>query len=343
MEGQRITRLVIAWGIGLAALIIVWVYRAPLSSAATPFLLAILLAYLLNPLVDFFESRRIPRVLGIFMIYLAAGALIALGITYTIPRVLVEINKLTERLPEFTQLLTDLVADIQDRFQRSNLPPVFQGLIEQNIQRAQDRLLLALDHTVDALLATLGRVFVALLTPVLTFYILKDVDVIKRTISNIIPGKHRRKLLTWLSKIDATLGSWIRGQLLIAFLVGVLTTVGLSLIGLEFAVLLGVLAGLLDIIPYFGPIIGGVPPVVVGLLVSPAIGLKALAVIVVVQQIESNLITPQILGHSVGLHPLFVIFALLLGGELAGFVGLVLAVPAAAIIKTTLEHLTAGD
>ncbi|MDP3487354.1 MAG: AI-2E family transporter, partial [Bacillota bacterium] len=189
----------------------------------------------------------------------------------------------------------------------------------------------------------LGRVFVALLTPVLTFYILKDVVVIKRTIANLMPGKHRRKLLAWLSKIDASLGSWIRGQLLIAFMVGVLSTVGLSIIGLDFAILLGVLAGMLDVIPYFGPLIGGIPPVVVGILVSPAMGIKTLAVIIVVQQIENNLITPQILGHSLGLHPLLVIFALLLGGEIGGLVGMVLSVPIAAIIKTTIEHLASGD
>jgi len=343
VEGQRITRVVIAWLVGLVAVGLLWINRAPLSSAATPFLLAIILAYLLNPLVDFFESRHIPRVLAIFMIYLAVGALIALSITYTVPRMLMEINKLTERLPEFTGLLTQFVADIEERFQRTNLPPVLRNMVEHNIQKAQDRLLVALEYSVEVLLAALGRVFVALLTPVLTFYILKDVVVIKRTISNLLPGKHRRKLLAWLSKIDSTLGSWIRGQLLIAFMVGVLSMIGLSIIGLDFAILLGVLAGMLDVIPYFGPIIGGIPPVVVGLLVSPAMGIKALAVIIVIQQIESNLITPQILGHSLGLHPLIVIFALLLGGELGGLVGMILSVPVAAILKVTIEHLTAGD
>ena len=343
MEGQRITRVVIAWGVGLFALIVLWLYRAPLGSAATPFLLAIILAYLLNPLVDFFEDRRIPRVIAIFMIYIAVGALITLGITYTVPRVVAEMNKLIERLPEFTVLLTQFVADLEKRFQNSNLPPVFRNIVEQNIQRAQERLLLVLEYSVDALLGGLGKVFVALLTPVLTFYILKDIVVIKRTIANLMPGRHRRKLLAWLSKIDATLGSWIRGQLLIAFMVGVLSTIGLSIIGLDFAILLGVLAGMLDVIPYFGPLIGGIPPVVVGMLVSPAMGIKALAVIIVVQQIESNLITPQILGHSLGLHPLIVIFALLLGGEIGGLLGMVLSVPVAAIIKVTIEHLASGD
>lgn len=343
MDSQRLTRIAIAWGVALLVVVLAWAYRGPLGAAATPFFLAVILAYLLNPLVDFFEERRIPRVLSIIMIYLAMGALLALAVTYTIPRVIAEITKLSERLPEFTELVTTFLYDMQDRFQRSNLPPVFHNIIEQNIERTQDRLLLALEYSVDAVLGLLGRVFVALLTPVVTFYILKDVTVIKRTLSNLLPGKHRRKLLAWLSKIDATLGSWIRGQILIALIVGVLTTIGLRLIGLDFAILLGVLAGFLDIVPYFGPIIGGIPPVVVGLLVSPSMGVKALAVIVVVQQIESNLITPQILGHTLGLHPLLVIFALLVGGELGGFLGLVLSVPVAAVLKVTLEHLAAGD
>jgi len=343
MEGQRSVRTLIAWGVALVVLILLWVNRSAIGAAGTPFLLAIILAYLLNPLVDFFEGRSIPRVLSIIMIYLAVGAILALLVTYTIPRIVAEISKLSERLPDFTAMISSNIANLQERFQRSNLPPVFQQLVDQNIHKAQERLLTALEYSVEAVLSLLGKVFISLLTPVLAFYMLKDTSVIKRTISDLIPGKHRRKILAWLSKIDATLGSWIRGQLLIAFMVGLLSTIGLSLIGLDFAILLGVLAGFLDILPYFGPIIGGIPPVVVGLLVSPTMGLKALAVMVVVQQIEGNFITPQILGHTLGLHPLLIIFALLLGGELGGFLGLVLSVPIAAVIKVTLEHITTGN
>lgn len=343
MDWPRVTRLSFAWGIALCAVLLLWLNRAPIMSAAVPFIFAIILAYLLNPLVDFFESRRIHRVVAILMIYLAVGAIIAIVVTYMIPRVIIEITKLSEKIPEFTVLITGMLQDMQERFQHSNIPPVFQELLEQNVHRAQERLLTALDYAVDAVLSTLGRFFIALLTPILTFYMLKDVDILKRTITNVLPGKHRRSVLSWLSKIDLTLGSWIRGQILIAFIVGLLTTIGLRIIGLDFAILLGILAGFLDVIPYFGPIIGGIPPVLVGLLVSPSVGLKALAVILIVQQIESNLITPQILGHSLGLHPLLVIFSLLLGGQVGGFLGLVLSVPTAAIIKVTLEHIAAGD
>lgn len=343
MERPKNSRSVIAWFIGIVLVALAWAYRGPLSSALMPFFLAVFLAYLLNPLVDFLGERKVPRVLGILIIYLSVGAVIALLVTYTVPRIVYETTRLTERLPEFTALLTEFAADLEDRFHNSSIPPVLQDLIEENIAKSQARFIALLENSVDLLLDLFGKVFVALLTPILTFYILKDVFVIKQGISNMLPSKHRRKVLAWMSKIDATLGRWIRGQLMIAFMVGVLSSIGLSLIGLDFALLLGAVAGVLDVVPYFGPFIGGVPPVVVGLLISPAMGLKALAVIVVVQQIESNLITPQILGHSLGLHPLMVIFALLLGGELGGFLGLILSVPVAAVIKVTLEHIALGD
>ena len=334
----------VAMGLMLLILaLIVWVYRSSLISALMPFLLAIVLAYLLNPLVDFLQERRLPRVVAILLLYLALGLVIAVTVSYTVPRVVAELDKLTERLPEFSEIIASFLIDLQDRFQRSSLPPVFQGIVEQNIAKGQQRLLLVLDNSLDLLLHGFGRMFIMLLTPILTFYILKDMKLIKKTIAQILPGKYRRRLLSWLSRIDATLGSWIRGQILIAMAVGALTALGLKIIGLDFAVLLGVVAGILDIVPYFGPFIGGIPPVVVGLFISPTMALKALIVIVIVQQIESNLITPQVLGHSLGLHPLIVIFSLLLGGEIAGFWGLVIAVPVAAMIKVTLEHLAASE
>ena len=339
MQKPRTLREAALAVMGLLLLVVLWSLRGPLSTALLPLVLAVGLAYLLNPLVDALDQRRVPRPVAILLIYCVLGASVGLLITYTVPRVASELTRLSEKIPEFTASLTQTFLEWEERLQRSNFPPVFQDIIERNIMRTQEKLLTVLENTFEALLETFGRIFVIFLTPILTFYLLKDLHQIKRSITLILPGKRRRRLLAWLTHIDRTLGSWIRGQILIAFTVGLLTALGLKLIKLEFAVLLGVIAGIFDVIPYFGPFIGGIPPVIIGLIMSPAMGLKALLVIVIVQQIESNLITPLVMGHSLGLHPLVVIVALLIGGQVAGFWGLVLAVPTAAIIKVTLEHL----
>ncbi|MEW6230265.1 MAG: AI-2E family transporter, partial [Bacillota bacterium] len=156
-----------------------------------------------------------------------------------------------------------------------------------------------------------------------------------------IPGRWRSEVVGLLIEMDHALGSFIRGQLLVSGIVGVLISLGLSIIGVDFALVIGLLAGIFDIIPYFGPVIGAVPAIALALLKSPVLVIYVVVLFVVVNQIESAIVGPNILGEQIGLHPVAVIFAILAGGHLFGVTGVLLAVPVAAIIKVFLRYLQA--
>jgi predicted PurR-regulated permease PerM len=141
-----------------------------------------------------------------------------------------------------------------------------------------------------------------------------------------------------LEDIDQVIGEFIRGQLIVCTVIAVLTSIALYLMGVQFAIILGMIAGIVDVIPYFGPFIGMLPCIAVALLQSPKLALYTALAFIAIQQVESNIISPKIVGDRVGLHPVVIIFALLAGERLLGFIGLVLAVPAAAIIKVILHH-----
>lgn len=157
----------------------------------------------------------------------------------------------------------------------------------------------------------------------------------------MIPLSKRSELLQLWEEIDEVLINFIIGNLTVALLVGSCTAFGLAMIGMDFPLLLGIITGITNIIPYFGPVIGGIPAVLLALLKSQKLAFYVIIVIVVVQQLESNFISPKVLGKSVGLHPLIVIFILLAGGELGGIVGMLIAVPLTAVLKIIVTYLFA--
>ncbi|HNR04443.1 MAG TPA: AI-2E family transporter, partial [Bacillota bacterium] len=176
---------------------------------------------------------------------------------------------------------------------------------------------------------------------ILAFYILKDIEYFRelygKAAKALIKEQKNEKLNNLFEDINSILSHFIRGQLLAALIVGILSSIGLSIIRLDFAILIGMTAGIANIIPYFGPILGSVPAVIVGLLSgNPVKALLAIIVLVAVQQIDGTLISPRIVGSSVGLHPVFVMLAMIIGGSYLGLLGMLIAVPIAAIIKMFL-------
>ena len=175
--------------------------------------------------------------------------------------------------------------------------------------------------------------------PFLIFYFLKDVTLIKKSTWYLTPPKWRRSLSYYAKDVDHTFGSYIRGQLLVASVVAVLSMIGLWLLGVPYAILFGLFIGATDIIPYFGAIIGAAPAIVAALLISWDKGLYTVILLVVIQQIEGNLLSPLIVGRTLHLHPMLIVLALLVGVEMGGILGLLVAVPALAVLKVTLLHI----
>ncbi len=175
--------------------------------------------------------------------------------------------------------------------------------------------------------------------PVLTFYFMKDGDDITDFSKKLILPRSRKWVFPLMHRIDDVLGGFIRGQLLVALIIGILSSIALLILGVDYWIVLGLLAGIGDLVPYIGPFLGAVPAVFITLATDPMKALWVVVAFIIIQQIEGNLISPKIVGHSVGLHPAFIIFVLLVGGALWGLVGLLVSVPLAGVLKVIIESI----
>jgi predicted PurR-regulated permease PerM len=177
------------------------------------------------------------------------------------------------------------------------------------------------------------------ISPILAFYLLHDWFKIKEELLTLLPTKYRRETIAIFKDVDKVLSGVIRGQLTVALIVGVLVTIGLYFLHVKYFLLIAILASMLDVIPYFGAFIGATPAVTLALLHSPLLAFKVAILFFAIHQLEGTVIHPRILGENVGLHPLSVIFFVFVGGELGGFIGMLLGVPLAAIGKVFIRHL----
>ncbi|MDD2443065.1 MAG: AI-2E family transporter [Desulfotomaculaceae bacterium] len=301
------------------------------------FALAVLISYLLNPLVNAITKKGMSRVWGILFAYLALFFITAAIFMYGIPRIVSQLNTISETVPYYTAQVQEITRSIQSRYTGLGIPLGVRQVIDERIQWVEEIILKVVSDSLAAIVGTLGYIFKILLAPVLSFYILKDIDLIKKRAISAIPQNWREEAVELFREIDKVLGSFVRGYLLIAAIVGGMTAAAMAALGVEFALMLGIFAGLAEIIPYFGPIIGAVPAVGLAILKSKWLAVKVAIAFLVIHQVEGNIISPKILGDKVGLHPLVVIFSLLAGGELYGLPGMLLAVPVAAMLKVIVR------
>lgn len=300
------------------------------------FALAAFITYLLNPLVTAIERRGTPRTGAILLAYLAL-LFVAAGIfLYGVPRIVEQLYGLSETIPLYTEQVHGIIQSIQARYADLGIPDGMRQVIDERIHWLEDNVLQFVKRAIASLIGMAGYVFKILLAPVLSFYFLKELDLIKKKAILALPEDWREETSRLFREIDRVLGSFIRGYLLVAAIVGGLTAVAIALLGLEFALMLGIFAGLTELIPYFGPAIGAVPAIGLAVLKSKWLAAKVAFAFFIIHQLEGNIISPKILGDKVGLHPLMVIFSLMAGGELYGLAGMLLAVPAAAVLRVVV-------
>lgn len=316
------------------------VYRIVLSFITRlllPFILATLIAYLLYPIISWLEQYNIHKVLAILLLYIVMiGGVIYLS--YRVyPAFIIQLRDLNEHLPQLIAMYEDTIYSMYES--TSFLPEAVHDQMDQLIVRVETYL----ENMVGKLLSGFTKVFdiIVLITviPVLVFYFLKDYEGIKRYFKRLIKDKYQPQIGRMVRAIDERLGSYIRGQLLICALVSLMTLIVFHLLKIKYALLLAIIMGVTNIIPYFGPIIGAVPAIAFTITISPKLAIFVLITVFAVQIIESNFISPYIVGKSINIHPVTIIFALLLGGQLQGVIGMILAVPILTICKEVLLHL----
>lgn len=320
-------------------LFVVLKYGIAISTVLKPFIIAAVISYLLNPVVKVFEKKGIRRIFGVLIVYLIFIALIMILSFVLVPKLIKEISSLAVNIPEYSRQIQELMKKFQDGYINSGLPESIKDVLDENIFVFQSMILELLHNIANGIIGVFSQLFNIIIVPVITFYMLKDSEYFKSQFILLLPKSKRMKFIVLLRDIDNVFGKYIRGQIIVASFVGIFTTIALVLIKVKYAFVLGIFAGLANIVPYFGPFIGIIPTILLALLDSTGKALYAAGAFILIQQLESGFLTPRIIGRSVGIHPVYVIMSLIVGGKLFGIIGLVVAVPALAAIKLTLRHV----
>jgi predicted PurR-regulated permease PerM len=310
-----------------------------LSDILLPFVAGMAIAYLLDPLVDWLQRHRVPRWLGTSLVILVFSALLVALLILVVPLLEKQIVDLAKRLPA---LFTDATTRLDELSRRLQLEA---GVPEDQIQSIQqtvtERGTAALGWVasnagslVTSGLAVVNLISLLVITPVVAFYLLRDWPRMLARIDSWLPRASAETIRAQMREVDRTLAGFVRGQALTCVILAALYAIGLTVVGLQSGVVVGIIIGSITFIPYVGTIGGAILSVGLALLQFPdwLPVIKVAIVFVVGHALEGNLLQPLMVGDRVGLHPVWVIFALLAGGALFGFVGLLLAIPVAAVI-----------
>lgn len=305
---------------------------------------AIVLSYLLNPLVNFIEKRGIKRTYSILIVYLVLITVVIIVSFLFVPKLFNEFENFVRLMPSYFNRIYDYFNTLFTRYSRhlDKLPPGFQEIKEvflENLKEAQKLLLNYLRNITNSIIGMFSKLINLIIVPILTFYFLKDKEYFKKKIILLVPKNQRNDIVQIGREIDKVLGKFIRGQLLVCVFVGVSTSIALLIIGIEFAIIIGLIAGIADIIPYFGPIIGIIPAIVFALLKEPIKVLWVIISFIVIQQLECNIIEPKIVGDSVGIHPVVIMLALIIGGNYFGIIGMLFAIPMTIVLKVASDFI----
>jgi predicted PurR-regulated permease PerM len=301
-----------------------------------PFLVAALITYLLHPLVEKIHEMGVHRGLAVIIIYTLFFGGIGFALYKGVPVFIKQIRDLTENLPQFADQYRFWLREIQNR--TSEWPMGIHERIEEGIIGFEQRLERLLSTILTNMVNILNSIFVIAIIPFIAFYMLKDFTVLKKAAWYLTPRKWRQQGIQFLKDVNESLGSYIRGQLLVCVIIGTVSSILFWFIDMKYPLLLGFIIGITNVIPYFGPVIGAIPAVIIAATVSMKMVLFIAIIIFALQFLEGNILSPLIVGKSLHMHPLMIMMALLAGGEVSGVVGLILAVPILAIVKVAILH-----
>jgi predicted PurR-regulated permease PerM len=331
----------VAWAlVGLAAAVAIVGWLAwKVGVIFPPLILAGALVFVLNPLVTFLHRRRVPRAAGVGLTYLAFLGVVALVGLILYPAAKDQGENLADRWPEIKQKIERWV---DDRAVSTQGTPIEfdRKQLGDAITSSDTSLRDQVRQVTEIGIQVFHVLLVLILAPIFAFYLLVDLPHLRRVADGLIPEAARDEVLHMSRKVNLAVGGFFRGQLVVAFIVGALSSIGMLIIDLPFWLLIGMVAGFFNLIPLIGPYIGAIPGIVIAFTTrEPITAVWVAAIMTGVQQIDNHFISPLVMHRVVKLHPVMVMVALLLGGTLFGFFGLLVAVPTAAVLKIVLGHL----
>lgn len=298
------------------------------------FFVAIILSSAFDPLIDWLQRRKIPRAISIIGVYVVFFAVIGGAIYLLTGPIISQVKDLSRAFPEFYVRINQGINQIKN---------VDSSLATDTLSTSFADLTKSLSQATSGIFKTLTSIFGGVISffmvLVITFYLTVEEDSMKRFVQSVVPVRHRPYTAQLIAAMQHRMGYWLRGQLILSVIVFAMVYLGLSLLGIKYALVLALVAGIFEIVPFLGPWISAIPAVFFAFAQSPG---KAIAVAIMyflVQQIENNLIVPKVMGKTTGLNPLVVILALLMGARLGGVVGALLAVPVALAVAVYVETL----
>ncbi len=307
-----------------------------IATVISPVISAIVIGYVLRPIIVWMVSRGLPRTVAILVVYLFLLLIIAIFLTHLVPMLFAQVTSLVFALPRYGQILDQVIERVMHMV--SFLPKGFRHAIDQGFLRFEGAFLTSFYDAIAGAKSGFAFLINAFVVPFITYYLLKEDRFFLNVITVLLPKRYRAKLVPVMEASDQTIGKYVRGQLLVMVIIGFATIIGLTTIGMPYALVFGLLVGLFNIIPYVGPILGATPALVMAIGIAPTMIVKVLIVNVIVQQLESNLLSPLIMGKTMRLHPLTILLSVMVGGQVAGVPGLLFAVPIVAVIKVWYEH-----
>ncbi len=315
----------------IGGLAFVWFIRDILAI----FFVALLLAALIDPFADWFEKHKVPRGLGVLVVYVILAAIVTTALVIVIPPLIEQLTALASGFAssfgEARGFIDGLVVLTEQYGLSDNLVESFSSL-QQGFTEGLTRVL-------STVAGIFGGFATLILVLVLTFYMVVEEADAKRMFRHFAPKKYQPYLVGLAGRMQEKLGYWLRGQIVLMLLVGLLTYIGLLIAGVDYALVLAIFAGLAEIVPYAGPIIAAIPAIIIAFTISPVKALIVAIIYFAIQQLENSVLTPKIMQKSVGLNPVVSLFALLVGFKVGGFIGALLAIPVATLVAVLVNDL----
>ncbi|HBK67027.1 MAG TPA: hypothetical protein DDZ91_00145 [Firmicutes bacterium] len=301
------------------------------------FFLAFFLAFLLEPLVKWFENKGATRSAAVVTVFFLLLVFSTVLVVVFFPGLAADLNKAVTKLPIYVSDIQKWFSKLNKEYKRFSLPQNIRDVIDEALLRGEEFLRLFLLRLASLLPSFFSQILFLFLVPVLAYYFSRDMEKLKKLIFTWSKQLFREEQEVVLEVIKVVT-SYLRAQAFSSLLVGIMLTVGLLFLQVDLAILIGVLAGIFNIIPYFGPVLGAIPAVLLAAQIRLWKALYVILLFFIVNQLETVVIFPRIIGGKLGLHPLGVIFLLLIGGELFGFGGIVFAVPIGAVLQVIFKY-----
>ncbi|MCL6520054.1 MAG: AI-2E family transporter [Armatimonadetes bacterium] len=304
------------------------------------FVLAALLAFVVAPFVGLLE-KKLPKIFAILTVYLLIVIIIIVLTGLLAPVVSDQFQQFIDSIPHYLSRARDILNNLQERY--FALPGQWRRLVDKGLTELQTAAIKLTSLTLPVVSALFGGFFALIFIPLLTFFMLLNANGYRRMILAITPRQHQESIDDLLTCAGQAFRSFLKGEIFLMLTVGLITGIGLYLVGMPYPAVFAVVAGLLEIVPTFGPVLTTIIVAIVAVLINPVLALKAAGVTILVQVVENVLLAPLVMAKAVGLEPVTVALSVLIGGSLAGIVGALVAIPLAVIIKIVLIYFYADE